>query len=34
MIFLKVNERIKIYLDDIETGVGDQIPLWLFGFLY
>ena len=21
-------------LDDIETGVGDQIPLWLFGFLY
>ena len=21
-------------LDNIETGVGDQIPLWLFGFLY
>jgi uncharacterized protein len=21
-------------LDGIETGVGDQIPLWLFGFLY
>lgn len=21
-------------LDDIETGVDDQIPLWLFGFLY
>ena len=23
-----------LVLDDIETGVGNQIPLWLFGFLY
>lgn len=23
-----------LVLDDIETGVGVQIPLWLFGFLY
>ena len=21
-------------LDDIETGIGNKIPLWLFGFLY
>ena len=21
-------------LDDIETGFGNRIPLWLFGFLY
>jgi len=21
-------------LDDIETGFGNKIPLWLFGFLY
>lgn len=23
-----------IVLDDIETGVGNKIPLWMFGFLY
>ncbi|MDQ1350849.1 MAG: 14 protein, partial [Acidobacteriota bacterium] len=21
-------------VDDIETGIGKKIPLWLFGFLY
>ena len=21
-------------IDDIETGIGKKIPLWLFGFLY
>lgn len=21
-------------LDDIEIGIGNKIPLWLFGFLY
>ena len=21
-------------IDDIETGIGMKIPLWLFGFLY
>ena len=21
-------------LDDIEVGMGNQVPLWLFGFLY
>ena len=20
--------------DDVETGIGNKIPLWLFGFLY
>jgi hypothetical protein len=23
-----------IAMDDIETGFGNRIPLWLFGFLY
>ena len=23
-----------IVADDIETGFGNKIPLWLFGFLY
>jgi hypothetical protein len=23
-----------IVADDIETGLGNRIPLWLFGFLY
>jgi len=23
-----------LVLDDIETGFGNRIPLWLFGFLY
>ena len=23
-----------IEADDIETGFGNKIPLWLFGFLY
>jgi predicted AAA+ superfamily ATPase len=26
--------RAYLALDDIETGVGTRIPLWLFGFLY
>jgi hypothetical protein len=36
----KNKEQIKevknsfLALDDIEIGVGDKIPLWLFGFLY
>lgn len=36
----KGNDQIKnlqeafIVADDIETGVGNKIPLWLFGFLY
>jgi len=24
----------KIVADDIEFGMGNKIPLWLFGFLY
>lgn len=27
-------EKAFLALDDIETGVGNRIPLWLFGFLY
>ena len=27
-------ENSYIVADDIETGVGNKIPLWLFGFLY
>ena len=23
-----------LVLDDIEIGIGNKIPLWLFGFLY
>lgn len=36
----KSNEQIKdlanayLVLDDIEIGMGNRIPLWLFGFLY
>jgi uncharacterized protein len=36
----KTNKQIKqissavIAADDIETGSGNKIPLWLFGFLY
>lgn len=26
--------RARLALDEIETGVRDRIPLWLFGFLY
>ena len=27
-------ENYLIAADDIETGVGNKIPIWLFGFLY
>lgn len=27
-------EKYLIALDDIETGVGNKVPIWLFGFLY
>jgi len=32
----QVRNRARAFLaiDDIETGVGARIPLWLFGFLY
>ena len=36
----KIREQLKeivngfLALDDIETGTGRTIPLWLFGFLY
>jgi hypothetical protein len=31
---IRGRERAFLALDDIETGVGTRIPLWLFGFLY
>ena len=32
----QIKEAKNAYLacDDIETGMGSKIPLWLFGFLY
>jgi len=27
-------EKSFVVADDIETGFGNKIPLWLFGFLY
>ncbi len=31
---IKDRENAFLALDDIETGVANRIPLWLFGFLY
>ncbi len=31
---IKGIENSYLVLDNIETGAGDKIPLWLFGFLY
>ncbi len=31
---IKDIEDSYLALDDIETGIGNRIPLWLFGFLY
>lgn len=31
---IKDMENSFLALDDIETGIGNKIPLWLFGFLY
>jgi uncharacterized protein len=31
---IKSIERAYLALDDIEIGLGQKIPLWLFGFLY
>ena len=31
---VKGKRRAFLALDDIETGIGRKIPLWLFGFLY
>ena len=30
----KKNENIVYAVDDVEVGVGNEVPLWLFGFLY
>ena len=34
--FSQIKEQSNAYLacDDLETGLGSRIPLWLFGFLY
>ncbi|MGN6509717.1 MAG: hypothetical protein ACTHLD_09690, partial [Chitinophaga sp.] len=31
---VKNTSRYLIAADDIETGIGTQVPLWMFGFLY
>jgi hypothetical protein len=31
---IKDIENSFLAIDDIETGFGNKIPLWLFGFLY
>jgi len=31
---LEKNENAYLACDDIESGIGAKIPLWLFGFLY
>ncbi|MCX6584124.1 MAG: AAA family ATPase [Candidatus Aminicenantes bacterium] len=31
---IKDKENSYLALDEIETGIGNKIPLWLFGFLY
>jgi hypothetical protein len=34
-IYIKKYEREKyIVADNIESGFGNKIPLWIFGFLY
>ena len=30
----KKNENIVYAIDDVEVGTGNEVPLWLFGFLY
>ena len=27
-------ENSYLAIDDVEVGVGNKIPLWIFGFLY
>lgn len=31
---VKSNRKYLIAADDIETGIGTKVPLWIFGFLY
>lgn len=31
---VKGRQQYLIAADDIETGIGTKVPLWLFGFLY
>lgn len=31
---VKQQEKYLVAADEIETGIGTKIPLWLFGFLY
>jgi len=31
---MKNIKKSYIAADDIETGYGNKIPLWMFGFLY
>ena len=31
---VKKDASYLIAADDIETGIGTKVPLWLFGFLY
>ena len=31
---IKERENVWLALDNIETGSGRRIPLWLFGFIY
>ncbi|PWU07636.1 MAG: hypothetical protein C5B43_00065 [Verrucomicrobia bacterium] len=31
---IKAVNHSYLVLDDIETGIGNKIPIWLFGFLY
>lgn len=31
---IKETENVWLALDNIETGHGKRIPLWLFGFIY
>jgi len=31
---IKDVENSFLALDNMETGIGNKIPLWLFGFLY
>jgi uncharacterized protein len=31
---VKAVKNYMIAADDIETGIGTKVPLWLFGFLY
>ena len=31
---IKDMDNSYLALDEMETGIGNKIPLWLFGFLY